>query len=112
LPVSGTREIKVALQKAKRGAVLAPEELVAIAATAESCVATRRHLLHHADQHPRLGACGALLPNVQSLARELSATFDASGQIRDDASPELAAARQRLIGLHRHMKERLASYIG
>lgn len=112
LPVSGTREIKAALQKAKRGAVLAPEELVAIAATAESCVATRRHLLHHADQHPRLGARGALLPNVQSLARELSATFDASGQIRDDASPELAAARQRLIGLHRHMKERLESYIG
>lgn len=112
LPVSGTREIKNALLRAKRGAVLSPDELVAIAATAEACVATRRHLVHHGDKHPRLGARGALLPNLQSLARELSATFDAAGQIRDDASPELAAARQRLISLHRHMKDRFEAYIG
>jgi len=69
LPVTGTRNIQVALTKARRGAVLSPDELVAVARTAESCVLTRRHLLHHQAQHPRLGARGAVLPELQSLAR-------------------------------------------
>jgi DNA mismatch repair protein MutS2 len=111
LPVTGTREISAAIQRARRGAVLDIDELVAIARTAEAAHLTRRHLLHHGPAFPRLGAEVARLPDLTSLARELGATFDEAGRIRDDASPELAAARARLIGLHRNVKERLESFL-
>lgn len=107
LPLAGTRDIRHGLMRARRGATLAAEELVDIARTAEAAHALRRHLIHHQLACPRLGAHGQRLPDLGLLASELAATFDEAGQVRDDASPELASARQRLIGLHRHMKDRL-----
>jgi len=107
LPLAGTREIRHGLMRARRGAVLSADELVDIARTAEAAHALRRHLIHHQLAQPILGGHGQRLPDLGLLASELAATFDDAGQVRDDASPELASARQRLIGLHRHMKDRL-----
>lgn len=111
LPLAGTRDVRHGLVRARRGATLAIEELVDIARTAQAGIAVRRHLMHHATAWPRLGAHGQRLPDVGLLASELAATFDDAGQIRDDASPELAAARARIISLHRHIKERLESFL-
>ena len=111
LPLAGTRDVRSGLLRARRGASLSAEELVDIARTAQAAHAMRRHLLHHALAHPRLGAHGQRLPDLGLLASELAATFDESGQVRDDASPELAAARQRIVSLHRHMKERLEGFL-
>jgi DNA mismatch repair protein MutS2 len=111
LPVTGTRDIRAAIARASRGAILDIDELVAIARTAEAGHLTRRHLLHHTPAFPRLGAEVGHLPDLTSLARELGATFDEAGKIRDDASPELAAARNRLISLHRNVKERLETFL-
>ncbi|MBL8784406.1 MAG: Smr/MutS family protein [Deltaproteobacteria bacterium] len=111
LPLSGTRDLSLALMRARRGAVLQKDELLDIARTATACHGVRRHLLFHQVHHPRLGAKGLQLPELGTLARELSETFDAAGEIRDDASPELAAARARLIGLHRNVKERLETFL-
>jgi len=111
LPLSGTRDVRAALIRASRGATLAAEELVDIARTAQAAHAVRRHLLHHALASPLLGAHGQRMPDLGLLASELAQTFDESGEIRDDASPELASARQRLISLHRHMKDRLEHFL-
>lgn len=111
LPLTGTRDVRAALIRASRGATLAAEELVDIARTAQAAHAVRRHLLHHQLAFPRLGAHGLGMPDLGLLASELAQTFDESGAIRDDASPELAAARQRLISLHRHMKDRLDHFL-
>ncbi|MCC6620476.1 MAG: Smr/MutS family protein [Deltaproteobacteria bacterium] len=111
LPLAGVYDIRAALDAARRGATLVPADLVAIAKTATAGALTRRHLQHHADVAPRLAELVAGLPDVGLLASELSATFDEAGQVRDDASPELQAARQRVVSLHRGIKERLDRFL-
>lgn len=111
LPLSGTRDVRAAILRARRGAVLAVEELVDIARTTRAMHDTRRHLLHQQHTYAGLGAIGGDLPDLGLLANELAQTFDESGEVRDDASPELAAARQRVVALHRNMKERLETFV-
>jgi len=108
LPLQGTSNIRPALALALRGGVLDVEELLAVSDTARAATQVKRALLEHG---PALTALGEEMPSVASLAHELGATFDKAGQIRDDASPELAAARRRLISLHRQAKERLDEYL-
>lgn len=111
LPLSGATDISNALVRAERGATLSAEELLEIARTTSAIAETRRHLMRHRDTFEALGRQGADLPDLALLAHELAQTFDEAGEVRDDASPELAAARQRLIALHRNMKERLESFL-
>ena len=111
LPLAGLGDIRGALVRASRGATLAGPELVQIARTADAAVSVRRHLAHHKEASPALAPLGARLPDLSVLAGELLATFDDAGNVRDDASPELASARHRVIGLHRGMKDRLERFL-
>jgi len=142
LPLDGSQEIRGAVERAGRGAVLDIEQLLAITDTARAAARVRRHLLSFArgldrPAHPRaarsqaeapapsggpaedepgrrepvLVGIGATMPDLGPLAAELAATFDRTGQIRDDASPELAQARRRLAALHRQAKDRLEAYL-
>lgn len=111
IPVSGARDISATLRLTARGAIADSERLLEVADTARAIARVRRHLQAHADQVPALHAYAGDLPDVAILAEELSATFDRNGEVRDDASPELAAARKRLASLHQSTKERLERYI-
>jgi len=111
LPLAGVYDIRLALEAARRGSTLVPADLVAIAKTATAAALVRRHLAHHAEVAPALAEDGKAIPDVGLLAGELAATFDETGAVRDDASPELAAARQRVTSLHRAIKERLDRYL-
>ncbi|PKN56064.1 MAG: hypothetical protein CVU56_17950 [Deltaproteobacteria bacterium HGW-Deltaproteobacteria-14] len=108
IPLQGTSDVRSSLALAKRGGILDVEELLAVTDTARAAAHAKRSLLERA---PALAALGEAMPQLASLAHELAATFDKAGNIKDDASPELAAARRRLIGLHRQAKERLDAYL-
>ncbi|TNF33488.1 MAG: endonuclease MutS2, partial [Deltaproteobacteria bacterium] len=109
IPLQGTSDVRPALALALRGGVLDVEELLAVTDTARAATEVKRALLEHG---PALFALGDAMPSVATLAHELGATFDKAGNIKDEASPELAAARRRLISLHRQAKERLDDYLG
>ncbi len=111
LPLDGVEDIRRIVARCQRGSVEGADELIAVARTARAIVTVRRHLKHHAPEAPQLAGSLARLEDVGLLASELEQTFDESGRIRDDASPELAEARRRAHGLHQAIKERLDCYL-
>jgi len=65
------------------------------------------HLRRDRDRFPRLAALAEPLVEVREVGRPLGDALDESGQLRDDASPALAAARAASRELRSEMEARL-----
>ncbi|MGH9481324.1 MAG: endonuclease MutS2 [Terriglobales bacterium] len=82
------------------GAALEAMELLAVRDFLDACAALRENLLA-ADERdaaaswPELGALAAVLPAPAELRRRLHATLLPTGELDDQASPELARLRRR-----------------
>src|SRR6185312_81984 len=105
LPSLAAPEIEAALVSAEKQIVLGAEELRPVAALAEIGEGARRAFLaggasgQGGPALAKIAVVAAELDPPRGLARTIGATFDASGEISDAASPELAelrAERQRL----------------
>jgi DNA mismatch repair protein MutS2 len=71
----------------------------------------RAWLRHDGERLPSLAARAAALPDLRNLEHALGGALDETGQVRDDASPELAAARALVRELRREMEGRLERFI-
>ncbi|MEZ4269173.1 MAG: Smr/MutS family protein [Myxococcota bacterium] len=111
LPLDGITDVRRALDRCRRGATASVEELVSIATCAQSLGRLHKYVRTHAEAAPRVAVIAAELADLGRLGAELASTFDASGHIRDDASPELRDARRRLASIRQNIKERLDRYI-
>lgn len=99
------------LKRALRGGILDKEPLFEVARTLGSLRRLRKQLCGFGDQSPCLVALGTEMADLDLLAQELENTFDAGGDLRDDASPELAAARRKLTSLRVRTKARLDRFL-
>jgi DNA mismatch repair protein MutS2 len=111
LPLGGVPDIHRAVFARARGTVLPADDIFLVGRLAAAMVDVRQHLRHHAPALPAFAGLLPTLPDLKLLATEILGTFDDFGRVRDDASPELASARQRLNGLHRSIKDRLERYV-
>jgi DNA mismatch repair protein MutS2 len=111
LPLEGVTDIRRILDRCRRGGAASVEELVAVATCAQGLGRLHRYVRTHAPSAPRLATMASELADLGRLGSELASTFDASGHIRDDASPELRDARRRLASIRQSIKERLDRYI-
>jgi DNA mismatch repair protein MutS2 len=97
LPSLAAPEIEASLSSAEKGMVLGADELRPVAVLTDIAEAARRVF-------GRAGGDGRALAEIEvlagrldpprGLARTIAATFDASGEISDAASPELARLRE------------------
>ena len=69
------------------------------------------HLRRVPDRVPALGALADTLPDLRDLRTTLARTLDESGQIREDASPTLAAARATCRELRAKLEQRLVGVV-
>jgi DNA mismatch repair protein MutS2 len=69
------------------------------------------HLRGGADRSPLLGALADTLVDLRELRTALARTLDESGQIREDASPALAAARSTCRELRAQLEQRLLGVV-
>jgi DNA mismatch repair protein MutS2 len=111
LPLAGVTDIRPIVARCRRGGTASVDELIAVAACAEGLGRAFRYVRTHAATAPRLCALASELTDLGRLGQQLASTFDASGHIRDDASPELRDARRRLASIRQNIKERLDRYI-
>jgi DNA mismatch repair protein MutS2 len=101
LPSLAAPEIEAALVSAEKQIVLGAEELRPVAVLSEIGEGARRAFLGGRGGSP-LAAIAELAERLdppRGLARTIAATFDASGEISDAASPELARLREERKGL-------------
>lgn len=99
--LAGCRAIGPLLDRAEKGGLLEPTELLDVAGTVKAIVATRRFLAARRAEAPTLEALADGLASAAALADRLERAFDPSGELRDTASPALAQARRdqtRLAG--------------
>ncbi len=107
LPLSSVAEVRPSLERAGKGAMLEPKELIAITHALFAFERTQEALLARKDRLPTLAALGSQLPDLDKLATRLDRAFESSGEISDRASAELKEARDRARGLHHAIKTRL-----
>ena len=99
LPGLGFPEIEAHLLAVGQGAPLGPEELRQVADFCETAAGARRFYGRVADQDPRVQAprmskLAAGLGYHDELVRMARETFDAAGELRDGASPDLGRLRR------------------
>lgn len=111
LPVSGITDVRPALDRSEKRAMLEPRDLQQIAQVLFAFARTREALEEREGLVPGLAVIGRRLPLLPQLASRIDSSFDTNGELADHASPELREARDRARGLHRRIKERLDSLL-
>ena len=93
--LSPAQPLQAVLERAAvAGTVLASEDLLAAARTARVGQLLRRSL-EGLEDLPSLAAIGAAVPDLGPLVKQVATVLDDDGEVRDDASPELAALRRK-----------------
>lgn len=107
LPIAGLTDLRPSLDRASKGGLLEPRELIAVCHSLFAFERAHEMLDQRRERHPGLGALGRRLPQLGRLATRLDRSFEASGELSDRASGELREARERERGLHKRIRARL-----
>src|SRR5262249_54672284 len=107
LPLGGVGEIRGAVERAEKGGLLEPRELVATARTLFAFARTREALSERSPAAPLLATVAERLPDLEKLAARIDHCFETDGEVSERASPALKDPRDRIRGLHRAIKTRL-----
>ena len=110
-PLDGVADLSATLAHAAKGGVLEPRELRDVGATLRALRGTRDFLTRRAETAPRLADLAGLLPHDAELEREIERCIDPEGELRDDASPALAAARRSIRELSAEVQDRIESML-
>jgi len=94
LPFGTLPALDAELARLAKGGALSASELLAVAGLARAVADTRAFFLRRAGEAPLLAESAQVLSNPRQLADAIDAALDASGEVRDAASPALAAARR------------------
>ena len=92
------------------GMVLEPESLLAIARTARVAGLVHRQLGGR-DEFPRLAAIAAEVPDLSPLVSQIDDVLDAEGEVKDNASRELAGLRRKKKRLRGRLLESLEKLV-
>lgn len=93
------------------GSVLDAAELRDTAILLRGSAATRRAILQHAEDYPLLAAVAERLVKLDDDERRIREAIDDGGEVRDNASHELARLRREIRGARSRIVERLEHYI-
>jgi DNA mismatch repair protein MutS2 len=107
LPIAGLTDVRVQVDRAARGGMLEPRELMAVCQCLFAFERAHEVLDERRERYPGLAELGRRLPVLSKLATRLDRSIEASGEISDRASAELKSARDHARGLHRRIRSRL-----
>lgn len=98
-----------AMERAQRGVILDPEELIVIARNLEVFGAVSRFFGAHKEHCPLIYQYVEAMPDLQRTAKKIGAVFAPDGSIVDKASPDLAALREKSRKLSETLRNRIES---
>lgn len=96
---------------AQKGAVLGAQEVYRMAEALAAMRQMKNFLWNRADDYPLLWKLGAPLPDEPRTEQEIFDALDPDGEVKDSASPELAAIRRRKAGMAARILEKIQSYV-
>lgn len=111
LPWGGIHDLRPVLRRSTLGAVLEPEELLAVVDTLRGMARLRRFLEERAERYPRLSALGGALPSLTELSAEIRRCITEQAEVADGASAALSRLRAQLRTLQNRLREKLESLV-
>jgi DNA mismatch repair protein MutS2 len=108
LGFGGVHDVRPLAENALRGMRLLPGDLLAVRSTLIAARDLRRSLIRLESQYPRLAAHAQRLFESTGLINEIGRCIDENnGEVRDDATPELAEVRRSLREVFGRVQEKL-----
>lgn len=111
LPLGDVRDVRPLLDHAAKGGVLESGDLLLSAACLRALTRLRDFVESRRERLPLSWEKAESMLGDLGLARAIERSFDASGQLVDEASPTLGTLRQRVRGLTRSIQARLDSLL-
>jgi len=111
LPIGGMHDIHSALLRAEVGGMLLPEELMKVADSVYVCKKLKAYGTEYENEPTCLATYFDALTIVESLETEINRCIKQSGEIADNASPELATLRRSIHSAHSKIRDQLNSII-
>jgi DNA mismatch repair protein MutS2 len=109
--LGGWKDIRKPLLRAGRGAVLEPEELVAVSDTLTAGRIIKNFLHERQESYPLLNELSFFIVPLPDLETRIKKAVLPGGEIADNASPELARTRRKLVGAQLDIKKYLEDMI-
>jgi DNA mismatch repair protein MutS2 len=110
--LGGAHDIRPQVEAAQRSATLPPPELLDVRDTLIAARNLHRTLTRLKDQFPRLAVIAGRIQPCPEIVAEIDRCLDARGNVRDDASPELARVRREARIAHDRLQDKLQNIIG
>ncbi|HWI60225.1 MAG TPA: endonuclease MutS2 [Symbiobacteriaceae bacterium] len=111
IPLGGIHDLRAAVQRAIRGGILDPHDLLDLADTASAGRRLRKYLQENAEQAPILAAISNMIGAFSTLESEIRRSITEHGEVSDHASPALAEIRRAQRTIQGRIKDRMDSYV-
>ena len=110
-PVSlgGVEDVRPLIDRVREGGLLEGPECLAIAYTMDAAATVKRAIA--GSGRPRLLELATELASFDAVLRLVREQLDASGEVRDDATPKLREIRRRLHPMRGRIRERMAQLL-
>lgn len=110
-PWGGATDIRHVLQRAGAEATLEPHELLAVRDFTVACQRLHVYFEKATEQAPILCDLGSRLREYSELEEQITRCISDDGEVKPDATDELARLHHRAQALHRRLQQRLESLI-
>ncbi len=110
-PLSGVVDLRHSLRRARMGGVLSAQQLLAIKTSLETLRSSLNYVEQRRERAPHLADLARTAETHPELERHIEKCLDPSGEVRDSASRELAAARRAVSQVSSQLQNRLSSYL-
>ncbi|WP_040683059.1 endonuclease MutS2 [Thermosinus carboxydivorans] len=107
VPFGGARDIRAILRRLEIGAVLEPEELLAIASTLYAARRLKQFLTEAKPSSVLLTEKAGRITALRNLEAAIESTVSEQGIVRDEASVELTRIRREIRVAQQRVKEKL-----
>jgi len=109
--LGGAHDVRPLVTAAQRGAVLPPSELLDVRDTLVAARSLHRTLSRLESQFSNLARLAGRIQLCPEVIEEINRCLDERGNVRDDASPELARIRREARIAHDRIQDKLQSIV-
>ena len=110
--LGGAHDVRPQVAAAQRSAVLPTAELLDVRDTLVAAQSLQRTFARLKEQFPLLAVVAARIQPCPEITAEVERCLDQRGNLRDDASPELARIRREARIAHDRLQDKLQNIIG
>ena len=109
--LGGAHDIRPLAEAAQRGAVLLPPDLLDVHDTLAAACNLHRTLIRLKGQFPNLAQLAGRIQLCPGITEEINRCLDERGNVRDNASPELARIRREVRIAHDRIQDKLQNIL-